>query len=57
MDTDVVKAERRTARKAELQREIDLVATHDSDCAGEELSSCEFEETRAALLAGARHPA
>ena len=57
MDHDVVKAERRTARKAELQREIDLVATHDSDCAGEELSSCEFEETRAALLAGARHPA
>jgi hypothetical protein len=44
-------AARRAARKAELQREIDLVATHDSDCAGEGLCSCGFEESRAALLA------
>jgi hypothetical protein len=51
MEDGVVNAQRRAARKVELQREIDLVATHDADCAGEGLCSCGFEEQRAALLA------
>jgi hypothetical protein len=43
--------DRRAARRAELQREIDLSGTHDPDCAGEGVCSCDFQEKRDALLA------